>query len=97
MANRGGGNDDAFGGLAIALVGVALLVEGLLKRRARFAPPASWWGRNWRYLLRVGPPPIVFVAISIARLPTVLTRIDDGDRSARLIEGNGVAHGSLVA
>jgi hypothetical protein len=92
------GNDVAFIGLAIALVGVAFLVDGLIKRRAtggqppveEKGPPAPWWRRHWRYVLAIGAPLIVFTSVSARMLPVVLTRVDDGDRSARLIEGNDV-------
>jgi Flp pilus assembly protein protease CpaA len=87
-------NDVAFIGLAIALVGTAFLVDGIVKRRAisqETTIPAPWWRRHWRYLLAIGAPLLIFVGISAYMLPIVLTRVDDGDRSARLIEGNGVA------
>ncbi len=83
----------AFIGLAIALVGVAFLVDGIVKRRARseeVTPLVPWWRRYWRYLFVIGVPLIVFTSVSAYLLPIVLTRVDDGDRSARLIEGNGV-------
>ena len=35
-------------------------------------------------------PLLVAVAVSVYNLPIVLTRVDDGDRGARLIEGNSV-------
>jgi hypothetical protein len=88
------GNDVAVIGLAIGLVGTAFLVDGLVKWRAakeEGVEPRSWWRRNWRYVLLLVPPAIVIVAISAVMLPVVLTRVDDGDRSARLIEGNEVA------
>jgi hypothetical protein len=87
------GSDVAYIGLAIALVGGAFIVDEIFKRRAmpeEKAAPAPWWRRYWRYLLAVGMPMIVFIGVSIRMLPIVFTRVDDGDRSARLIEGNGV-------
>jgi hypothetical protein len=80
-------------GLAIGLVGVAFVGDGLLKRRA--APEAvtvarPWWRRQWRYVLAIGVPVIVFAGVSAYNLPIVLTRVDDGDRGARLVEDNGV-------
>jgi hypothetical protein len=86
-------NDVAFIGLAIALVGAAFLIDGIVKRRAgseETAAPAPWWRRQWRYLLVIGAPTIVFMGASAFMLPVVLTRVDDGDRSARLVEGNDV-------
>ncbi len=89
------GGDVALVGLAIALLGAAFVVDGIVKRRAAIggetATAGPWWRRHWRYLLVIGAPPIVFVAVSVVQLPIVLTRVDDGDRSARLIEGHGVA------
>jgi Flp pilus assembly protein protease CpaA len=87
-------NDVAFIGLAIALVGIAFLVDGIVRRRAgaqETTSPAPWWRHYWRYLLAIGAPLIVFIGISAYMLPIVLTRVDDGDRSARLVQGNGVA------
>ncbi len=87
------GNNVAFIGLAIALVGVAFLVDGILKRRGTsdgIITSTPWWRRRWRYLLAIGVPMIVFTSVSAYMLPIVLTREDDGDRSARLVEGNGV-------
>jgi hypothetical protein len=94
------GNDVAVIGALIALVGLAFVVDWWVKRRSTpeepFAdrpafPALRWWLSNWRYVLLIGAPVIVVVGVSVAMLPTVLTRVDDGDRSARLIEGNGVA------
>ena len=80
-------------GLAIALTGGAFVFDGLIRRRAPSQPapaPMPWWRRHWRYVLLLGAPLIVAVGISAATLPIVLGRVDDGDRSARLIEANGV-------
>jgi hypothetical protein len=88
------GGGVAFIGLAIALVGAGFLVDGIVKRRNPPEKPAAqtrWWHRDWRELLAIGAPLIVFVAVSAYNLPVVLTRVDDGDRSTRLIEGNGVS------
>jgi hypothetical protein len=89
-------------GLAIALVGLVFVAEGLLLRRhaarasaADGGGPASdprpWWRRRWRYALAIGLPVIIFAAMSAVMLPVVLGRVDDGDRGVRLIEGNGVS------
>ena len=80
-------------GLAIAVVGLAFVLDGIVRRRT--APPEAavrvpWWRRHWRYLLALGAPLIMFVAVSAYMLPIVLTRVDDGDRSARRIAGNGL-------
>jgi len=84
-------NDVAFIGLTIMLVGGAFVYEGIRKRRKDNEPiPDSWWGRNWRHAVMLGGSGLIFLGVSIYMLPIVLTRVDDGDRSARLIEGNGV-------
>jgi len=75
------------------LTGVLFLLEGHYRQRLRaegWRPPPKWWQRNLRYLVAVGIPLLVAVAISAYYLPTVLARVDDGDRGARLIKGNSV-------
>lgn len=49
-----------------------------------------FWRRSWRYTLAIGLPALIVVGSSVRMLPVVLTRLDDGNREARLIEGNGV-------
>jgi hypothetical protein len=86
------GNDVSFIGLLIAVVGVVFLIDGFVKRRAPTQEsPAPWWRKNWRYLLILGIPLMIAAGVSAVMLPVVLTRIDDGDHSARLVEGNGVS------
>jgi hypothetical protein len=95
------GNAVALIGLGIALMGAAFLVDGVVKRKA--APEATsqaqtpshpWWRchwrSQWRYRLLLGILGIIIVGVSAYMLPIVLTRVDDGDRSVRRIEGNGV-------
>lgn len=80
-------------GLAVALVGILFLVEGIVKRRSTLEKPVSlktWLFRYWHYVLVIGAPLVIFIIVSASMLPVVLSRVDDGDRSARLIEGNGV-------
>jgi hypothetical protein len=86
------GLDDALLGVIPIVVGILFILDGVIKRRT-VTPPAPdlpWWRRNLRYLLATIPSFIVFVGVSVVMLPVVLTRVDDGDRGARLIEGNGV-------
>jgi hypothetical protein len=81
------------GGLA-ALVGVLFLLEARRQHRLRsgaWKPPRQWFRRNIPYLLAIGLPLLVTTAFSVYWLPIVLGRVDDGDRGARTIEGNGVA------
>jgi uncharacterized membrane protein len=87
-------NDVAFIGLAVALVGVLFVWDGMLKRRHPPEPPdpsIPWWPSQVRYVIAVGLPLLAAIAASVYYLPIVLTRQDDGDRSERLIEGNDVS------
>jgi hypothetical protein len=77
----------------IVVTGVLFIVEGRYRRRQKAAdwtPPARWIVRNLRYVLALGIPLLVLLVVSAVQLPGVLLRVDDGDRGARLIEGNGV-------
>ena len=83
----------------LVLTGVLFLVEGRLRRQLAAegrAPPARWAdkkrpiARNLRYVLGLGLPLLVLLVVSVVQLPGILLRVDDGDRGARLIEGNGV-------
>jgi len=77
----------------LILTGVVFLLEGRYRQRLRaegWTPPKKWVRRNLRYVLAIGFPLLVTIATSVYSLPIVLTRVDDGDRGARLIEGTGV-------
>jgi len=77
----------------LVLTGVLFLLEGRYRRHRRAAGwelPRSWARRYALQLAAVSCSVLVATAISIYWLPIVLTRIDDGGRGARLIEGNGV-------
>ena len=82
------------GGLA-ALVGVLFLREAKRQQRLKSdgwtSPRQKWYRRNLQYLLAIGLPLVVTIAVSIHWAPILLSRVDDGDRGARLIEGNGVS------
>ena len=77
----------------IILVGVIFLWYDR-RRKKRMAEgwelPKNWWLRNLRYLVFFGVEIIILISVCAYNLPIVLTRIDDGDRGARLIEGNQV-------
>lgn len=78
----------------LVVTGVLFLLEARYRRslRAEGRPQVgSWFRRNLSHVVAVGLPLLVTVALSAYYLPIVLARQDDGDRSARLIEGNGVA------
>jgi hypothetical protein len=86
-------NDVAYIGLAIALVGGAFVIDGFVRQRFPVEETLlslPWWRRNWRSKLTIGISLVIFAGVSIVMLPIVLTRVDDGERSARLIDGNGV-------
>lgn len=77
----------------LVFLGVLLLIEARNQKRRiaqGWVPHSKWWRRNIWYLLAVGPPLLIMIGGSIHSLPIVLTRVDDGDRGARLIEGNGL-------
>lgn len=78
----------------LVFLGAFLLIEARnQKRRAAQGWVASpiWWRRNIWYLAALVPPLLILIGMSISNLPILLTRMDDGDRGARLIEGNGVS------
>jgi len=76
----------------VILMGVLFLIDGRQKKRGVFTVRyGTWWRRDPRLALALGIPMLLAIGVSAAMLPIVLTRQDDGDRSARLIEGNGVS------
>jgi len=68
-----------------SFVGILFILD------ARFNPKSSteksWWLQNARLLFSIGLPVIVGLLVIFVNLPVVLTRVDDGDRSAREIIG----------
>lgn len=77
----------------LALTGALFLMEARYQGRLRAEgrqPDPRWWRRNLRYLIACGVPLAIFAAVSAYHVPILLQRVDDGDRGARLIEGNGV-------
>ncbi|MBM4399949.1 MAG: hypothetical protein FJ041_06465 [Candidatus Cloacimonetes bacterium] len=80
------------GGFA-ALIGLLFLFETRRQKNLKEVerePDKRWLVRNLRYVLCIGLPLIISIAISVYWLPIILTRIDDGYRGESLIEGNGV-------
>lgn len=76
----------------LVFLGVLLLFEARNEKKRiaeGWMPHSKWWRRNIRYLLAIIPPILILLGWSIYSLPIVLTRIDDGDRGMRQIEGNG--------
>ena len=77
----------------VVVTGVLFLFEGRHRRQLRTAgtpPPRRWIVRHLRHVLGLGIPLLAFLVYSAFQLPGNLLRVDDGDRGARLIEGNGV-------
>lgn len=78
----------------LILTGILFLMEGRLRRRLQaegWTPPEKWWRRNLRYLCGVGAPLVVFIGVTAYHLPILTARVDDGNRGAQLIDGNGVS------
>jgi hypothetical protein len=77
----------------LVVTGILFLRYATLRRRRResgWTPPAQWWKRNFRWVFSLGVPLVVMLTTAAGQLPFILTRVDDGNRGARLIEGNGV-------
>ena len=71
-------------------VGVLFLAEARHRREATGPPGRHWWQRNLRYLLAIGIPLLLGIGLSIEPAIRISSRVDDGYRGQRLIEGNGV-------
>ncbi|MBN1264164.1 MAG: hypothetical protein JXA25_01635 [Anaerolineales bacterium] len=78
--------------IPIAFLGGLFLMDGWQRAQGLFTVRrGAWWRRCPRLALALGVPLAIALGVSIVMLPVVLTRQDDGDRSARLIDENGVA------
>lgn len=78
----------------IAVIGLLFFCEGVNRRRKRSsgpAPRAGWWRRNAWYVVALAPPAIIVIGFAVFWVPILATRQDDGNRGARLVEGNGVS------
>jgi hypothetical protein len=79
---------------ALTVVGGFLfVVDGRVRARrgpGGRAESAPWWLRRIRWLAVVGVPLAIAFVISAIQLPQILLRQDDGNRGARVIDGNGV-------
>ncbi|MBG0785251.1 MAG: hypothetical protein H0S79_09120 [Anaerolineaceae bacterium] len=73
-----------------SLVGFLFILDGKLNPHGE-ETEKPWALRHLRMILAIGIPTLTALVMAAVNLPTVLTRIDDGDRSARLIDGNGVS------
>ena len=72
-----------------AIVGLCFILDGALNPKG-LVKDSNWFLRNLRLLLAIGIPTLVGLGVAAVNLPVVLSRVDDGVRSARLIEGAGV-------
>jgi len=61
-----------------------------LLREEGVQPSPRWIARNYRAVLVVGTALLTIGIVSAMQLPQLLSRVDDGLRGERLIEGNGV-------
>jgi hypothetical protein len=71
--------------VVIGFLGVLFWLEGRRTDQLPEPPENLWWFR-----LAVVLPILIILGFSAYMLPIVGSRVDDGDRSARLISGNGV-------
>jgi hypothetical protein len=75
---------------AFIAVGVLFLLEGRY-RRQRCAEDRAAVKRWRRYVIALTPPLLTAIGVTVLFVPLLLARYNDDDRSARRIEGNGVA------
>lgn len=71
-------------GAGVLLIGVPLVLLGLGYMYGRPSP------LRWAYRIAVGLPLLLYIGFSIEPAIRVAGRYDDGNREARLVEGNGV-------
>jgi hypothetical protein len=78
----------------LVIAGLLFLLEGRYRRGRRsegWTPPSGWPRRNLRTIVALAPSLLTVIGVTAFFAPLLLTRYDDGDRSARRIEGNGLA------
>ena len=71
-------------------VGFLFIRGGRAAFHARPQPDRPWWRCKLHYLLALAIPALVVLGVTVWMSPRDLMRVDDGDRGARLIRGNGV-------
>jgi hypothetical protein len=77
----------------LVVVGVLFLLENRYRQQRLaegWTPAKRWYRRNLRYILAIGFPLLVAIGVSLFFAPFTLSRIDDGNRGAASIAGNGV-------
>ncbi|MFN2302351.1 MAG: hypothetical protein ACK2TV_01335 [Anaerolineales bacterium] len=72
------------------LVGLLFILDAKFNPRTE-SQDQPWALRHMRPIIAIGIPMIVVIVVAAVNLPVVLTRVDDGIRTARLIEGNDIA------
>jgi hypothetical protein len=72
------------------LVGILYILDGKFNNNNAYGE-MTWFKKNIRLIVAIGIPTIIGLGVAAYNLPIVLSRIDDGDRSARLIEGNEIS------
>ncbi len=78
------------GGLAI--IGILFWIDAYFKRKypPDQATPRNWFRRNAKAIIATAIPIGIALGTTIGNAPILFTRQDDGIRTERLIEGNGV-------
>jgi hypothetical protein len=76
----------------LAVIGFIFWYDWRLRsqEQAAIEVPQNWFRRNLRWLIATGIPIGVAVGTTIGNAPILILRQDDGIRTERLIEGNGV-------
>jgi hypothetical protein len=76
------------------LIGILFLLVGRYRQQQHamgLQGYTQWWRRNTSYLVVFIPSVLTAIGVTALFAPLLLSRYDDGDRGARLIEGNGVS------
>lgn len=81
----------SFFSLGLAVIGILFWIDARLSRKQPLETEGrNWLRRNLRTIVATAIPIGIAVGATIGNLPILLTREDDGIRTERLIEGNGV-------
>ena len=84
-------NDVGLIGILLLMLGAVFFVNAIQRKKMGTEDAIQgWWWRWGRFAFLFGLSALVAAGVSAVMLPVVLTRVDDGDRSAQLIERNGV-------
>ncbi len=75
------------------LIGLLLVAEARhrrLRQAEGWERPPQWWRRIGGRVAVVAFPALVATAVTLVYVPMITGRVDDGNRGARVIRGNGV-------